>query len=203
MAGKPASENIPQSIREVERKSRQYKHIVETTGSIVGLVDQNYVYQYVNSAYCAAFKKDRQEIIGLTVADLFGQEMFDQTIKPHYECCFAGEEVTYQAWVEFAGWGDRYMNVHYSPFFNSERKVTAVVVSAHDITEIKQLEIKLEESEEELQANLDAWLESCNNDRPLSGRYCRGKTPMQTFIDSRHIAQEKMLNNTQLTVALT
>jgi transcriptional regulator with GAF, ATPase, and Fis domain len=51
----------------------QYQHIVESTTSIVGLVDQQYVYQYVNDAYCVAFKKDRLEIIGRSVADLFGQ----------------------------------------------------------------------------------------------------------------------------------
>ncbi len=47
-----------------QRKLEQYRHIVESTTSIVGMVDQNYVYQYVNDAYCAAFKKNRQEIIG-------------------------------------------------------------------------------------------------------------------------------------------
>ena len=62
---------------------------------------------------------------------------------------------------------------------------------------------KIYESVETLQADLDAWIDNYNNDRPHSGRYCYGKTPMQTFIDSKHIAQEKMLNNTQLAVALT
>lgn len=30
-----------------------------------------------------------------------------------------------------------------------------------------------------------------NTQRPHSGRYCFGKTPMQTFLDSKHIALDK------------
>src|ERR1700753_3370774 len=33
-----------------------------------------------------------------------------------------------------------------------------------------------------------------NQNRPHSGKYCFGKTPLQTFLDSRHLADEKMLD---------
>jgi len=36
---------------------------------------------------------------------------------------------------------------------------------------------KLHRSLEELQADVDAWLKRYNEERPLSGRYCYGKTP--------------------------
>jgi hypothetical protein len=48
----------------------------------------------------------------------------------------------------------------------------------------------------ELQADLDIWLKEYNEQRPPSGNYCFGKTPMQTFMDSISLAKEKMLNNT-------
>ena len=37
---------------------------------------------------------------------------------------------------------------------------------------------------DELQADLDAWLIEYNEARPHQGRYCFGKTPMQTFLDA-------------------
>ena len=37
---------------------------------------------------------------------------------------------------------------------------------------------------DELQADLDTWLQQYNESRPHSGKYCFGKTPMQTFLDS-------------------
>lgn len=53
---------------------------------------------------------------------------------------------------------------------------------------------KLYQSIEELQADLDAWIEEYNKERPHSGRYCYGKTPYQTFIASMYLAKEKMID---------
>ena len=47
---------------------------------------------------------------------------------------------------------------------------------------------------EELQADVDAWLKEYNEQRPHSGKYCFGKTPMQTFLDSKHLSDEKQLD---------
>ena len=46
---------------------------------------------------------------------------------------------------------------------------------------------------EELQADLDLWIDDYNQNRPHQGRWCFGKTPMQTFLDSLPIAQEKIM----------
>ena len=53
---------------------------------------------------------------------------------------------------------------------------------------------KLYDNLELLQKDLDNWLEYYNNERPHSGRYCFGKTPMQTFSESLPLAKDKMLN---------
>jgi transposase InsO family protein len=57
---------------------------------------------------------------------------------------------------------------------------------------------KLYESLEQLQCDLDQWMAYYNQERPHSGRYCYGKTPMQTFADSKGLAEEKMLNSVSL-----
>jgi transposase InsO family protein len=54
---------------------------------------------------------------------------------------------------------------------------------------------------EELQADLDLWIKQYNEQRPHSGKYCFGKTPMQTFLDSIPLAKEKMLDHTLQAVA--
>jgi transposase InsO family protein len=53
---------------------------------------------------------------------------------------------------------------------------------------------KLYASIEELQNDLDVWIQYYNHERTHSGKYCFGKTPMQTLRDSKHLAQEKMLD---------
>ena len=61
---------------------------------------------------------------------------------------------------------------------------------------------KIYNSLEELQQDVDEWVREYNEERPHSGKYCFGKTPMQTFRDSLHIAKEKMIGY-NLTVNLS
>jgi transposase InsO family protein len=53
---------------------------------------------------------------------------------------------------------------------------------------------KMYDTLELLQSDLDEWINYYNKERPHSGKYCFGKTPMQTFIESLSLAKEKMLN---------
>lgn len=56
---------------------------------------------------------------------------------------------------------------------------------------------KLYHSLEELQQDVDEWMRHYNGERPHSGKYCYGKTPMQTLQESKHLAQEKQLDQNQ------
>lgn len=58
---------------------------------------------------------------------------------------------------------------------------------------------KVYTSLEELQKDLDEWIRWYNEERTHSGKYCFGKTPMQTFLDSLSMAKEKMLDCTKQT----
>src|SRR6184192_1132561 len=50
---------------------------------------------------------------------------------------------------------------------------------------------KLYDTPDALQADLDEWLAVYNEQRTHQGRWCFGKTPMQTFLDSTALAREK------------
>jgi len=50
---------------------------------------------------------------------------------------------------------------------------------------------KVYDTVEALQFDLDAWVTKYNEQRTHQGRWCFGKTPMQTFLDTIHVAREK------------
>jgi transposase InsO family protein len=54
---------------------------------------------------------------------------------------------------------------------------------------------KLYQDLDTLQVDLDDWIQYYNNQRPHSGRYCFGKTPMETFMESLNLAKQKMLSH--------
>jgi len=52
---------------------------------------------------------------------------------------------------------------------------------------------KLYDNLEDLQRDLDEWMKYYNHERVHSGRYCYGKTPMQTFMESIILAKQKFI----------
>lgn len=55
---------------------------------------------------------------------------------------------------------------------------------------------KVYDNLETLQKDLDTWVDYYNLERTHTGRYCYGKTPMQTFLESLPLAKQKLLNQT-------
>ncbi len=54
---------------------------------------------------------------------------------------------------------------------------------------------KLYKTIEEIQADLDAFMEWYNSERTNHGRYCQGRTPMQTFLDGMELCQKHVYEN--------
>jgi transposase InsO family protein len=63
------------------------------------------------------------------------------------------------------------------------------------LTEFYQVALrkKIYHSIAELQADLDGWVRDYNTIRTHQGRWCYGKTPMQTFVDTLPVAKEKLI----------
>ena len=66
------------------------------------------------------------------------------------------------------------------------------------------LQRKIYESIEDLQTDLDEWLDYYNNERTHQGKMCCGRTPMETLLDGKRIWKEKfdrtLINRTTLNV---
>ena len=69
-----------------------------------------------------------------------------------------------------------------------ERFHRTVKEEFYEITFRKNLYTELEA----LQADLDAWVESYNNERCHQGKMCCGRTPMQTLHDGRELWEAKV-----------
>ena len=78
----------------------------------------------------------------------------------------------------------------YSPQTNGicERFHRTVKEEFYEVTFRKNLYTDLEA----LQADLDAWVDSYNNDRCHQGKMCCGRTPMQTLHDGRELWEAKV-----------
>ncbi|MHC4701772.1 MAG: PAS domain-containing protein [Planctomycetota bacterium] len=107
--------------KQTEEELRQYEHIVSTSSDMLALLDKSFTYIAANEAYLKAFKLTREQLIGHTVSEVFGEESFAEVIKPNAERCLAGQEVNYQTWFDFPAYEPRYMDITYYPYRGRER----------------------------------------------------------------------------------
>ncbi len=116
-----------------------YKLTTRFSQELITLIDQNYIYQAASDAYCRAVGRSREEIVGHTVADLWGEQAFRSVIKSQIDLCLSGQTVHEQNWIEYPAWGWRCMDLTYYPH-PEEENTTQVVVVARDITRWVQAE---------------------------------------------------------------
>ncbi len=121
----------------------KYEYIINASSDFITLIDRNYVYTVVNDSYCKAISKTKADIINRTVAEVWGEDKFQNPLKGYLDRCFSGEEVHYIEKFKF-GVYLRYMHVSYYPYYDETRQeVTHVCVFSHDITKLGEIETKL------------------------------------------------------------
>jgi len=132
---------------EISLEFALYERVVENSPDMISIVDRGYVYRMVNSAYLKYYRRTKEEIVGRRAAEILGDDIFEEIIRPHFDRCFAGETVNYQSWFRHHELGERYMDVHYYPLPGENGDIKQVAVVVRDMTEHERAEEALRKSE--------------------------------------------------------
>jgi len=139
----------------IEDILRSYERIISATADCVALIDRNYRYQLINQAYLDWHGKSSQEIIGHSVSDLLGEEVFRTVGKERFDRCFQGEVQTLETWYNYPKAGLRYVIATFTPYVELNGEISGVVVDVKDISDRKIAEQELYESRAKFQRLLD------------------------------------------------
>jgi PAS domain S-box-containing protein len=129
----------------LEEMWKRYEFIINTSKDLMALISPNYMYEAVNRAFCEAHRRELDQVVGRSVADIWGYERFMEQIKVPLDQCLAGNEVHYQLWFNFASLGRRCFDVSYYPYHGGGEAITRAVVISRDVTDRKQAEDALVE----------------------------------------------------------
>jgi PAS domain S-box-containing protein len=126
------------SYKKLETQWSRSVFIVDSAAELMTLINRDYIYAFANDSYCRALGRPREDVIGQSVGEIWGEEKFHWIVKPNIDRCLAGSRIVDESWIDFPAAGRRYFSINYYPYSESGAANTHVVVVSHDITKLKQ-----------------------------------------------------------------
>lgn len=149
----PSVQAVVSNFRDVtERKQAEYltSQVFECSPDSVAIVGTDYRFKRVNPTVERRYGLPAEQIVGMHVADIVGVDVFEQTIKPRLDRCFAGEDVSFSTWLTNVVPGRRFYAVSYSPLRPDSERVEAALATTRDLTEHLRASEALQEAQAEL-----------------------------------------------------
>ena len=129
--------------KETRHELALYKMMINASHDSITLIDRNYTYRIVTDAYLSYRKLTKDQIVNHTVAEIWGQDIFENVIKEKLDECFSGKTVSYRASYEFKRDEKNYIETIYTPCFTSGAQVSYAAVISRNITELKKNQEKI------------------------------------------------------------
>ena len=122
--------------------AEQLRMIADAVPAQIALIDRDRRYVMVNETTAKWFAKEKEEIIGRTVADIFGEEFAKRTAASAVDV-ISGKRVDYQSEFTFPDGVSRTLDSTYIPSVRDDGAIDGYFVLAYDITEFKHVENQL------------------------------------------------------------
>ena len=103
-------------------------------------------YKSYNETFMQWFNVGETEAIGKTVKEFIGEQAY-QKVLPHLTVAYMGQQEKYELQTPSRLGGSRWLSIVYTPHKTADGNVLGVIVHATDITNSKQSEMALRESE--------------------------------------------------------
>ncbi|MBT6442044.1 MAG: PAS domain S-box protein, partial [Alphaproteobacteria bacterium] len=128
---------------------QQLQAITDNLPAMIGYLDREGHYRFVNDAYEKAYGTSRAEIAGMHYMELLGEAAAAE-LKPNLDRAFAGEAVSVDISRHYRETGNRHMEFQFRPDFDDAGDVRGVYILGNDITDRKADETALKKSEARL-----------------------------------------------------
>ena len=113
----------------------------------IAYLDEQQRYLFINKAFAEFFERPRSKILGLTVQQLLGDEIY-AVRKPMFDAAYAGERQWFAAEYPHPTRGPLAIQAEYIPQVSPDGKVRSIVALVLDVTEQRVAERALLESED-------------------------------------------------------
>jgi PAS domain S-box-containing protein len=125
------------------------QQLVDGIPGLFSYIDRDYRVWFMSSEYRNIFNRQADELVGVHIRDLIGEEMFKER-KPRYDQALAGEEVHSESNRSMPDGSMAYFSVTHKPFRDDSGEILGVLTLGIDITDRRIMEQHVEAKSEEL-----------------------------------------------------
>jgi diguanylate cyclase (GGDEF)-like protein/PAS domain S-box-containing protein/putative nucleotidyltransferase with HDIG domain len=136
----------------LEAKTEEYIATTNLTGDIIAKVDEQGTWTLLNDAACRFFGKPREELLGTDSRASVHPEDLEPTVQAIRNAATTGEPIRGFVNRQLTPMGTRVVEWNASPFFDEEGQYAGIQMTGRDVTERRQMEEALRESEEQYRA---------------------------------------------------
>ncbi|MBK7710294.1 MAG: PAS domain-containing protein [Bacteroidales bacterium] len=147
-----------------------FDQIINHSRSMISIINRNYIYVKVNATFCQEHQIINDSIVGKSLADVWGEDIFSNNIKSKVDKCFAGETISYEASFNTPRLGQRYYEVVFRPLASGKPGIAHIMAETFDIHELRLSRQEALDKEEELrkiESNLPVGFIRCDPDGNL------------------------------------
>ena len=142
-------ERVAERTAHLEKSEAQFRLVADSIPALIVFLDRDYRYQYVNKVYAQWFGETPKRIIGRTVAETLGNDMFEK-LKPYMDRTFEGETVDFDLEIKMADGKVHTVHRIFVPYVAGNGEIEGLFGLIRDVTERKKIDRELAEHAREL-----------------------------------------------------
>ena len=148
-SGHQLQQLVRQRTRELRESEQHLRLAIDNVPAMIGYVDADERFLFINQTYADWYRVPREEMVGKKVAELMGAEGY-KDLAPYVKAALSGEHTTYEMSRRYPDGEFRHVQVETTPHMGEDGAVLGYHVLITNVTEHKNAEKALRESEERL-----------------------------------------------------
>ncbi|MFL6466932.1 MAG: PAS domain S-box protein, partial [Pyrinomonadaceae bacterium] len=142
-------EDRKQAQEKLRANENQLRLITDAIPALVSYIDDEERYQFVNRQYSEWFGLPPEEFIGKKLGDLLGEGAY-AAIEPHVMEALAGQEISFDGWIDYEVAGRRFVHVSYVPDKAPDGRVVGFYALVSDLSDLQKSTDLLRSSQERM-----------------------------------------------------
>lgn len=134
----------------LEESEAHLQLLRDTVPAMIFYLDEEQRYRSYNGVFMEWFNVDAKEALGKTTREFIGEQAYENLL-PYLTKAYSGEQVRYETHAPSRIGTGQWLSIVYTPHKTAEGSVLGVIVHATNVTQSKQAELALRESESRFQ----------------------------------------------------